>query len=84
MRWTDNPRMTELLIVRHGETDWNRQHRFQGQIDVPLHATGEQQARRLVAQSTKAGDAVLSTQVLIELFNTLNGPGHPMGTEKCL
>lgn len=38
---------TRLLVVRHGETDWNRQQRFQGQIDVPLNATGLAQARRL-------------------------------------
>lgn len=35
-----------LLLVRHGETDWNRQTRFQGGIDVPLNDNGRQQSQK--------------------------------------
>lgn len=36
--------MTLLALVRHGETEWNRQGRIQGTTDVPLNETGMAQA----------------------------------------
>ncbi len=39
--------MIDLWLVRHGETDWNRELRFQGHLDAPLNALGLRQAQRL-------------------------------------
>jgi probable phosphoglycerate mutase len=41
-----------IYFVRHGETDWNRDHRIQGQVDIPLNATGHGQAE-MVARNLK-------------------------------
>jgi probable phosphoglycerate mutase len=35
-----------IYFVRHGETDWNAQSRYQGQADVPMNDLGRRQARR--------------------------------------
>jgi probable phosphoglycerate mutase len=35
-----------LIFMRHGETDWNRQLRFQGQRDIPMNERGRRQAAR--------------------------------------
>lgn len=58
--------MTELIFLRHGETEWNRELRFQGQVDVPLNATGREQARRAgqaLAQQAGRINAVVSSDL---------------------
>jgi broad specificity phosphatase PhoE len=42
--------VTTLLLVRHGETDWNREKRWQGLADLSLNEPGREEARMLAEQ----------------------------------
>lgn len=46
---------TTIYLVRHGETDWNMQGRWQGHADIPLNAVGREQSRRLAERFCAQG-----------------------------
>lgn len=56
--------MTEILLIRHGETAWNAVKRLQGHLDIPLNTEGERQAAALGrALQDEALDAIISSDL---------------------
>ena len=37
--------MTQLVLIRHGQSQWNLENKFTGWIDIPLSPKGEEEAR---------------------------------------
>lgn len=53
-----------ILIVRHGETDYNTQRRWQGHLDIPLNSAGMEQAEKAAAYlKNEAIDAIFASDL---------------------
>jgi probable phosphoglycerate mutase len=75
--------MGELILVRHGETQWSRDHRHTGRTDIPLTAAGEVAAaalsgdlaaRRIVAAFTSPAQRAVRTAELAGLTGAKEDP----------
>ena len=56
--------MKRVIMVRHGETDWNREDRIQGGLDIPLNKWGKQQSRDIATRlATVPIDRIYSSRL---------------------
>lgn len=62
--------MTRIILVRHSQTEWNREERFRGQADMPLNETGQEQARRMAHRLRNEPIAAIYTSPLSRAIQT--------------
>jgi broad specificity phosphatase PhoE len=72
---------TTLVLVRHGETDWNRSSRFQGHADPPLNELGRRQARELAGELRRESFAAAYASPLQRASETAAILGAELGLD---
>jgi broad specificity phosphatase PhoE len=73
--------VTTILLARHGETDWNRDNRFQGHADPPLNETGRTQAAELAATLAQQELAAVYSSPLRRALETARVVAAPHGLD---
>ena len=59
-----------IYIVRHGETDWNKEKRYAGRIDIPLNETGINQAKEIKKSLNNIKFDIVITSPLKRAYDT--------------
>ena len=73
--------MATILLARHGETDWNREHRWQGHTDRPLTARGREQARALARRLAEIRLEAVYTSDLMRARDTAASVAERQGLD---
>ncbi len=74
--------MPNLILLRHGESQWNLENRFTGWTDVPLSPKGEQEAKEAGEKLKNYKFDLAYTSVLKRAIDTLNIVLKIIGQEK--
>ncbi len=76
--------MSEMWLVRHGQTDWNLERRYQGHSDTPLNATGLAQAELAAASLVGGRYAAIYSSDLHRARTTAETIARRLGMEVIL
>jgi 2,3-bisphosphoglycerate-dependent phosphoglycerate mutase len=73
--------VTRMCMVRHGETAWNAEGRVQGQLDIPLNATGFAQARAVADALAGGSFSAIYASDLVRVRQTAEPAAARLGIE---
>jgi broad specificity phosphatase PhoE len=73
--------VTRVVLIRHGQTDWNAQDRWQGQTPVPLNAIGYEQAAKLAEHLKDFSLEALYTSDIPRAYQTAAVVGDAIGLQ---